>query len=152
MNRIQLLKIITFLWFFLFFVACSEEQVGSDVSEGISIDKKAQLEISTILGLPKNVEITYINVIKESDQLTKSIMFMTDEGFIDWIASYQLDLDNFDNEKRYLLGQNSGEWNPVSLQTLATAQVNFENGMVLNIGYANKEKEHVVVYLVYHGK
>lgn len=108
-------------------VACTDEQVGLDVSEEISVDKKAQLELATVLGLPENIDVIYSHAIKGSDQLTKLIMFMTDEGFINWIATYQLGLDHFDNEKRYLLGQNSGEWNPGSLETLATTQVNFEN-------------------------
>ncbi len=77
---------------------------------------------------------------------------MANESFIDWIANYHLKIDSFDNNKRYLLGQNVDKWNPASPKALETAQVSFENGMVLNIGYTTENDAHVVVYLVFHGK
>jgi len=152
MDKLKSFKIVTVLLFCLSCVACNAAQDSSVISKEKSLDKKSQLENMTALQLPEKVEIKYLYETKESDQLTKSIMIMSKESFIDWIASYHLKLDNFDNEKRYLLGQNSDEWNPASLETLEVAQVNFENGKVLNIGYTIKTKEHVVVYFVFHSK
>ena len=69
----KLLKIIIFLLFCISCVACTDEQIGLDVSEEISVDKKAQLELATVLGLPENIDVIYSHAIKGSDQLTKLI-------------------------------------------------------------------------------
>ena len=52
-------------------VACTDEQVGLDVSEEISVDKKAQLELATVLGLPENIDVIVFHLINYTSELVR---------------------------------------------------------------------------------
>ncbi len=147
---IRVFNIIAATLLFLSCISYNAEQGSPDIVN-VDLNKKAQAEFRSSLRLPKNAKIKYFHEINGLDQITKSIVLMVNKSFIDWIANFHLNIDSFDNNKRYLLGQNVDEWNPASPKALETAQVRFENGMVLNIGYTTKNDELVVVYLVFHG-
>lgn len=149
MNR--LFKVIVVILFSSLCFSCNAEQGSYDYSEE-GVEKESESNFRSSLRLPKNSSITYFHEIIGSDKLTKSIVLMSNESFIDWIVEFHLTLDDFDSNKRYLLGENVGKWEPKSSLTLDTAQINFSNGMVLNIGYKIEDNTQVVVYLVFHGK
>lgn len=65
--------------------------------------------------------------------------------------TFQLEPSDFSEEKRYPLGPDRGWWNPNALGSLPTAQVMFDNGMVLNLAYQDIEENRVTVFLVIHG-
>lgn len=149
MNRS--LKIVTVILFNVFCVSCNAGQENFD--DSIEYKKnESQSGFISSLQLPRNTTITFFHEISGSDKLTKSIAVMSNQSFIDWIANFHLTLDNFDDSSRYLLGENVDKWNPKSPLMLEVAQVNFQNGMVLNIGYKLEDGDQVVVYLVLHGK
>lgn len=112
---------------------------------------KLQLQQESGLTFPVEAIVTHYEKVSGSDLLIRSQLHLPKTIFANWISSYQLSLSDFSEEKRYLLGPDSEGWDPSSAGDLLTAQVMFDNGMVLNLAYQNVAADQVKIYLVLHG-
>ena len=148
MTKINPVQIIALLLFYFSSITCHAAQDG----EENSLVRKTRFETATTLTLPEEATVSYFSESRESDLLIKAIMTMPYKVFNDWITGFSLKPEHFEKEKRYHLGPVQDRWDPDSIESMKVAQVNFQNGMVLNIGNAMQTKESMIVYLVFHGK
>ncbi len=112
---------------------------------------KLQLQQESGLTFPAEAIVTHYEKVSGSDLLIRSQLQLPKTIFENWISSYQLSLSDFSEEKHYLLGPDAEGWNLRSVGNLPTAQVMFDNGMVLNLAYQNVDADQVKIYLVFHG-
>lgn len=110
-----------------------------------------KLTMETGLELPNSTVIHFYESAEGSDQLIRCIIEMPKNDFEAWMPTYSLNKENFAEEKRYLLGQNEKDWNPQTPKQLPTAQVQFENSKVMDIGYMEESSTQTKIYLVFHG-
>lgn len=111
-----------------------------------------QFEKITGLKLPSDAQMINFSNSGGIDEITKAKMKIPISDFEKWISTYALEITHFSDDRRYLLGQNQDWWDPLNPKTLPTAQVNFENGTTLNIGYNEVEPKVMIIYLVFHSK
>lgn len=64
--------------------------------------------------------------------------------------SVDLSDDDFEESKRYLLGQNNDWWNPQTPEFLPTAQTTIAPGRILNLGVDRSDSARPVVYMLWH--
>ena len=114
--------------------------------------EKIQFEKITGIQLPLDAQMINFSNNGGIDEITKAKVKMTTSDFEKWVSDFALKLSDFNDERRYLLGQNEDWWDPLKPKTLPTAQVNFENGMTLNIGYNPLKSGIILIYLVFHSK
>lgn len=114
-------------------------------------DLKLQLQQESGISLPDDAEVIRFEKIAGSDLLIRSQVVLDKAAFESWLATFELKAGDFSEEKRYLLGPDTGWWDPTSVDSLPTAQVMFENGTVLNLAYSDIDANQVKVYLVFHG-
>ena len=151
MKTLKFFNVLMLLLLCSSFFSCNAEQKGKEEIKALLKNKDIPLDIKTALGLPENQQATYYYTTTESDPFTKLIIRMSKKKFIEWISTNQLKLSDFEKDNQYLMGQNTGKWNPASLDTLKAVQIGFQNGMFLNIGYTEDIKDQVLIYLVFHG-
>jgi len=160
----ELFKVVSVFLACLSFFACSSESntvnhgvesldaASQDIGSQPSVNKSPEFEhLSILLQLPDEVDVKYFSQVNESDSLTRAVLLLSEDDFLAWIAKFDLEFDRFENDKRYLLGPNLEQWNPNSPKELPTGQVQFENGMFLNIGYTNAINQKVRTYIMFHG-
>jgi hypothetical protein len=75
---------------------------------------------------------------------------MSASDYDGFIAASPLAGEAFVAEKRFLLGKNSGDWDPESPGQLPTAQVRLPNANVINLGCDRSRSDVTVAYIFWH--
>lgn len=112
---------------------------------------KSKLQEAAGITLPADAVVDHYEKVSGSDLLIRSQLSLDKSSFANWLASLQLQMEDFADEKRYLLGPDAGWWDPSSRDILPTAQVMFDNGTVLNLAYQEIGENRLKVFLVFHG-
>jgi hypothetical protein len=114
-------------------------------------DSKNHLESITGIPLPQNTQVLHWEEVSGSDKLVRAVLAMGRADFHQWTSGYNLAADDFSNERRYLLGPNTGWWDVNIPSSLPTAQIMFDNSTALNVAYTETSNDQFKVYWLFHG-
>lgn len=145
----------------LVFAGCTRGGNNIALPTGQTVLSDAPLSPSTVstanvlalekdLGLPLPVDTSVVNYseTRGSDKLIRAKLLVSQQAFEEWLKSFDVSFDDFEEEKRYQLGPSTDWWDPDRPPSLPVIQIPLENASFLNVGYETIADEQLQIYLV----
>ena len=134
------------------YASCLALSIGVVLSQSALADLKPleKITATTTLSLPSDTEIFGVSEDGAIDSFLSAKFSVSSEELGALLEAADLDEDDFEDSKRYLLGQDDDWWDPQTPKTLPTAQKMIAPGRVLNLGVDYSSCARPVIYLVWH--